>query len=75
MARKKTTLHTFVKETLQDAEIVDLQIQISSRGRSVMNGTMLVKGRLQAFHRELESGDVISIARSALGVLSVGETD
>jgi hypothetical protein len=69
MAKQKSGLGVPVRESVQVTEIIDLQIQISPRGRSVMNGTLLEDGILRTFHRDLGVSDIKSIASAALGLV------
>jgi len=64
MATKSTST------TLKDVEIVELQLTLNPRGRSVVHGTLLVKGEMRTVKHELGDAAKHSIGQSILTALN-----
>lgn len=77
MAKKKSSniaVPVRGSDATSEARIIDLQIQITPRGRSVMNGTLLRNGVLETIHRDLSADDISSLARVLFGLILDDET-
>lgn len=58
------------KSTTPSFEVVEMQVYINSRGRSVMNGTVVVDGEMRTVKIDLYDVDKTSIQESISKVLS-----
>lgn len=58
------------KSTTPSFEVVEMQVYINSRGRSVMNGTVVVDGEMRTIKIDLYDVDKTSIQESISKVLS-----
>lgn len=71
MAARTSTSDKGTKHT-HDVEIVELQLTLNPRGRSVVHGTMLVDGHMRTIKRELSDSAKQSIGESILKALDNG---
>jgi len=53
------------------AKIVEFQLYISPRGRSVVTGSMLIEGRVQSFKHELDHAEKVAFLDVLVYVLNV----
>lgn len=64
MARREST------PTSSDVEIVELQVYLNSRGRSVVNGTLLVSGHMRTVKHDLSLVSFRNVGEAILKALN-----
>jgi hypothetical protein len=62
-----------VKQTKQPLKVVEVQVHISSRGRSVVNGTVAFGGDMRTVKRELSDREKSQLESLIVDILHIDQ--